>query len=158
MQTSAPLLLLVAIGLGGCVTNTNQATALAPSIQASAARAPVVRQMVLIRGPSKYVAASGKRTQLAAFQSLNADCSVADYYTVRVVVPPSHGTAGVEKGRYYSNYPQGNQRYACNTSPQGGVAAWYQSAAGYIGPDLVELQLIAPGGQARLVDVHLDVK
>ncbi len=149
---------LAAAGLCGCVTSTNVNTNQTAAGGAPAARPASPRIIVVRQVPHVFVVATGRRTRLSSFLSLNVDCSRAAYYTVRIVAPPAHGTASVEQGRYYPNYPPANPHSVCNASPQDGMALFYQSAPGYLGPDLLEVQAIAPDGRAQLIDYHLDVK
>ena len=157
MRASLPPLVLAA-GLCGCVTSTNVNTNQTQAGGAPAAPPAPPRIIVLHQVPRVFAVATGRRAQLSAFLSLNPDCSLAAYYTVRVVVPPAHGTAAVERGRYYPNYPPANPHAVCNANPQDGMALSYQSAPGYLGPDLLEVQASAPNGHAQLIDYHLDVR
>ena len=158
-----PLALASALAMGaslcGCVTSTNVSSnqAVAGGGFAPARPAPA-RVVVLRQAPHVVVVASGTRTQLASFLSLNADCSLAAYYTVRLVVPPAHGTASIGQGRFYPNYPPNNPHAVCNNSPGEGIGLSYRSAPGYLGPDFLEVQAISPGGRAQLLDNHLDVR
>ena len=74
------------------------------------------------------------------------------------MVPPAHGTAMVERGRYFPNYPATNPHSPCKVSSQDGVGLFSRSAPDYSGPDLIEVESIAPNGWARLIDDHLDVR
>ena len=149
-----PLVLAGSIaGLGGCVTNVNTNQAAAVGASAAPPRVIVLRQV-----PHVLAVAAGRRAQVSAFLSLNPDCSLAAYYTVRIVVSPAHGTAMVERGRYFPNYPAANPHSACNASPQDGMGLFYRSAPDYRGPDLIEVEAVAPNGQTRLIDDHLDVR
>ena len=113
---------------------------------------------VLRQVPRVFTVASDHPARLSSFLSLNVDCSLAAYYTVRIVVPPAHGTASVEQGRYFPNYPAANPHSACNGSPHDGVALSYRSSPSYVGPDLTEVEAIAPDGHAQTIDYHLKVK
>ena len=124
-KTIMPAISLVPLlaGLAGCVTSTNTNLAVAPSAGPAAPRV-VSRTVVLVRRPPPiFVAASGKRARLASMHSLNPDCSLEGYMTVRVVVSPAHGTATVERGLFYPNYPHTNSRSVCNSQPAEGMAA-----------------------------------
>ena len=157
MRSSLLLPALAAASLCGCVTSTT-VNPTQPAGGGAPAGRPPPRVIVVRQVPHVFVVATGRRTQLSSFLSLNADCSLAAYYTVRIVAPPAHGTASVEQGRYYPNYPPSNPHAVCNASPQDGVALSYRSAPGYLGPDLLEVQAISPNGRAELIDYHLDVK
>ena len=155
---SSPILLALAAGLCGCVTSTNVNTNQTAAGGTPAARPVPPRVIVVRQVPHVFVAATGHRTRMSSFLSLNADCSLSAYYTVRVVDPPAHGTASVEQGRFYPNYPPANPRSACNTGSGDGMGLFYRSVPGYVGPDLLEVQAISPGGHSQLLDFHLDVR
>ncbi len=158
MRSRLLLPVLAAAGLCGCVTSTNVNTNQTTAGGAAVGRPAPPRIIVLRQVPRVFTVASGQRARLSSFLSLNADCSLAAYYTVRAVVPPAHGAVSVEQGRFYPNFPPANPRHACNASPQDGMALSYRSAPGYLGPDLMEIQAIAPDGHAQLIDYHLEVK
>ena len=139
--------------LAGCVTNTSLAVA-----QSATSAAPVRTVVVEHHAPPIFVAVSGKRVRLASMNSLNPDCTLEGYMTVRVVVPPAHGRATVGQGQFYPTYPRANVRSACNSKPAEGVAAWYQSLPGYVGPDIVELEVIQTDGGAGRLAFHIDVR
>lgn len=158
-KTLAPAIALVPLlgALSACVTSTNTNLAVAPSASPPARTA--TRTVVLVRRPAPvFVAASGKRARLVIMHSLNPDCSLEGYMTVRVVVPPVHGTASVEQGLFYPNYPHNNPHAVCNTQPAEGMAAFYQSATNYVGPDYVEMEVIEPDGRAGRLGFHIDVR
>ncbi len=90
--------------------------------------------------------------------SLQPDCSLNAYLTVRILSLPTHGTATVERGRYYPNYPKNNDRSVCNDRPADGTAVWYQSTPGYVGDDAVELEVIGTDGRAARISYHIEVK
>lgn len=159
MRSSAVMLVLAA-SLCGCMSSTNinsNQTAASGGIPVAARPAPV-RVLVLRQAPRVAVVAGGTRTELASFLSLNADCSLDAFYTVRIVVPPAHGTAAVEQGRFFPHYPPGNPHSSCNAARGDGMGLFYRSAPGYRGPDFLEVQAISPHGQTRLLDEHLDVR
>ena len=157
---SSPLFLVLAASLCGCVSSTN-----VTSNQAAAgggipvvARPAPVRVLVLRQVPRVVVVAGGTRAELASFLSLNADCSLGAFYTVRIVVPPAHDTAVVERGRFFPRYPSGNPHSPCNAVRGDGMGLFYRATPGYRGPDFLEVQAISPHGQARLLDEHLDIR
>ncbi len=159
MRSGPFLLALACAGLCGCVSSTNinrNQTGAGGGLPAARPAPP--RVIVLRQVPHVFVVATTKRTQLASFLSLNADRSLAAYYTVRIVVPPAHGTASVEQGRFFPNYPPTNPHAACNSAPGDGMGLSYRSVPGYLGPDFLEVQAISSGGHAQLLDDHLDVR
>ena len=144
--------------LCGCVTNTNVPMASAIGAGGSGGAAPPRRIVVVHRTAPVFVAASGKPSRLASAFSLHPDCSLNDYITVRVLAAPTHGTATVERGRFYPTYPRTNDRSACNAHPAEGTVVWYRSEPGYVGSDAVELEIIETDGRAGRVDYHIEVK
>ena len=145
MRATSNAALFVALMLTGCTTNT-------------AIIVPVVVGQQSGRIPLEFAVVSGKRTMLRRLFELHADCSLAAYADVRLTTPPAHGALTIEQGRYYPDYPSGDQRYACNLKPQAGIAAFYQSDPGYVGPDSLTVQVIRSDGIDRTLDYHLDVK
>ncbi len=105
-----------------------------------------------------FAVAANTRSQINSWFSLHADCSLHQYWTVQLLTLPQHGTASIEKGRFYPNYAPQNQRAACNLHPQDGVSASYQPQPGYVGPDLLTIQVITPTGQSWTTDFQLSVK
>jgi hypothetical protein len=136
---------LGALMLTGCTTNT-------------AIIVPVIVGQPSGRIPLEFAVASGKRTMLRRVFALHADCSLGAYASMRPMTQPLHGTLTIEQGRFYPSYPPGDQRYACNLKPQAGVAVFYQSDPGYVGPDGATIEVVRPNGGNALLDYHLDVK
>jgi hypothetical protein len=137
--------LLGALLLAGCTTNT--------AIIVPVVVAPQSGTFAL-----DFSVASGKRAMLRKVFDLNADCSLAAYADIRVKTPPGHGTVTIVQGDYYPDYPLGNQRYTCNLKRQAGMAAFYQSDPGYVGPDSLTLEIVNPAGGDRILHYHLSVK
>jgi hypothetical protein len=134
-----------ALLLAGCTTNT-------------AVIVPMVVAPQSGRLPLEFTVLSGQPTMLRRVFMLNADCSVSSYPAIRVTSTPTHGYVTIARGAYYPNYPLTNQRYACNLKPQAGVAVFYQSDLGYLGPDNMTLDVIRADGVDRTLDYHLIVK
>ena len=105
-----------------------------------------------------FAVATNTRSQINSWFSLHADCSLHQYWSIELLRLPQHGTASVEKGRFYPNYSPRNQRAACNLHPQDGVSVFYQPQPGYLGPDLLAIQVINPLGQSWTTDFELSVK
>ena len=105
-----------------------------------------------------FAVAENRPSRINAWFDLNPDCSVAGTVTVRLLAPPSHGTMTLRQGRYYPDYPRGDQRYACNLRPRDGVAGTYRPDPGYTGPDRFTIAVVTPNGSAWTSDFRLAVK
>jgi hypothetical protein len=104
------------------------------------------------------VVPSGEKRQLAFFTSLNPDCTVDGEMTVRIAKQASHGIVDIDRGLGYSAYGRGDQRYACNLSPEEGHRVNYISNGGYVGDDQFEIEVFSPAGRYSLWKYDLTVK
>lgn len=148
---------LVVLLLAGCATNTT----IVPVVQQQAPSAPrLVAVPVRRHGPSitHLTAAAGARVHVVGVLDLAADCSSLGEATMRLASAPVHGGVSIEHGLFHSNYPVGNQRYACNLTPTPGVTAFYRSEPGYVGEDEFALEVFTPDGRSGTLRYHLDVK
>jgi hypothetical protein len=66
-----------------------------------------------IKGASVTVM-SGKLQSIDFNSVVHADCTSADYATMRIITPPAHGELTTQPGVDYPVYPKENQRYQCN--------------------------------------------
>jgi hypothetical protein len=92
---------------------------------------------------------SGIRQQVGYYTERNPDCSSAGMPVVRTDVLPTHGTVVTAEGEGYTNYPQTNQRYACNATKARLIQVFYTSVPGYRGSDEFVIHAIFPSGVAR---------
>ncbi|CAP57558.1 Ig-like domain-containing protein [Gluconacetobacter diazotrophicus] len=147
MKPALPILLAGCVLLAGCAdTGSEQDGARSHGL---ANNAHYVRD---------FTVAAGHPGLLGNWFSLNPDCSLAGYPTVRLLSPPAHGTVSIAQGSFYSDYPAGNQRRACNTEPRPGVQAVYTPAPGAIGPDEATIQVIFPRGRAWTTTFHVTIQ
>ncbi len=136
------------VGTTGCELNSGNTVVL--PITQTTARA--------LHEQRRFVAVAGRRSRLRTAFSLNPDCTTAGFVDYRLVTLPTHGTAAVEQGLFYPDYPAGSVRAACDQHRQPGVALFYMPAPGYVGPDFLTLLAILPDGIQRTVDYRLDVE
>jgi hypothetical protein len=77
---------------------------------------------------------------------------------MRIVVPPTHGTAVSTEGQDFTNFPAGNLRSACNKAKSRGAITTYTSSPGYFGPDFMSIEMLTPDGGDRTFNINLTVK
>ena len=70
---------------------------------------------------------------------------------------PEHGRVSVHQTGVFPNFPPSNPRSACNRRRVRGVAATYVSQRGYLGSDLVVLQVLFPAGRESTVSMPINV-
>jgi hypothetical protein len=92
---------------------------------------------------------SGERRWVGFHLELNPDCTPVGIPTIFVMTPPSHGTLSVEQGTAYPTFPKENQRYECNRQKALAALIYYQSSAGYAGPDTATIEVLLPSGFVR---------
>jgi hypothetical protein len=85
---------------------------------------------------------TGKKRLVGFFTSLNPDCSAVGEIDARVIKQPENGTVEVESGTGFTNYPDSNQRHACNLKPSPGMRVNYASKDGFIGKDTFEVEFL----------------
>jgi hypothetical protein len=103
-------------------------------------------------------ALSGQQIRIWHAAELNPDCTEVPGLIAQVVQPPAHGTATLSKDQIFPYFPPGNPRSVCNTRKTPGFEAFYTSADGYRGTDIVVLQVATTEGRVRKVTVDIDVK
>jgi hypothetical protein len=85
---------------------------------------------------------TGKKRLVGFFTSLNPDCSAIGEIDSRVIKQPENGTVEIEAGTGFTNYPQTNQRYACNLKPSQGLRILYASKEGFLGKDTFDMEFL----------------
>lgn len=101
--------------------------------------------------------ASGRPLMLYHYYSTNPDCTSAGEVVMRVAQGPEHGRVSVRRAGIFPNFPVNNVRSACNRRRVPGVEAVYVSQRGYLGPDLVVLEVLSPSGRSLHVTVSIHV-
>ncbi|WP_186465488.1 hypothetical protein [Nitrospirillum viridazoti] len=139
----------------GCVQRT-QVTPVTLTTGAGVAKPPMTA--VPARMSLNKTVPAGEDRQIDFYVSLHEDCSAIPGIVVRILTPPSHGTANVREGKGYSSFAATSSRAACNKSPSTGQQLWYQPAPGYTGVDVMELQIFWPMGQSQTLTYTLSVQ
>ena len=103
-------------------------------------------------------ALSGTRQRVGYYAMRNPDCTMAGLAVVRTEIPPTHGTVVAAEGEGYTNYPQSNQRYACNATKTPLIEVFYTSVPGYRGSDEFVVHAIFPDGSARMDKYTISVE
>ncbi len=62
---------------------------------------------------------------------------------MRVLEQPQHGTLAIEKGQASTDFPQDDQRAACNARQSDGTLVFYQPSADYRGANSITLSVIS---------------
>ncbi len=101
--------------------------------------------------------ASGRPLILYHTYATNPDCSSVGPIVMRVAQGPEHGRVSIHHAGIFPNFPAANVRSACNRRRVPGVEATYVSQRGYVGSDLVVLQVLYPMGRSLQVTVPIHV-
>jgi hypothetical protein len=100
---------------------------------------------------------SGKPLILFNAGASNPDCSFAGDVVMRVVEGPNHGRVSIRSMPLYSSFRRNDPRSVCNTRKVRGMRATYVSQRGYVGDDLVVLEVFYPAGRALTVRLPIHV-
>ena len=100
---------------------------------------------------------SGKQLILFNATSVNPDCSALGNVEVRVAQGPEHGKVSIRRTRVFPNYAAVNLRSACNARRVAGVLVTYVSQRGYVGDDLVVIEVFFPNGRAQRTTIAIRV-
>ena len=111
----------------------------------------------VVSAQADRVVASGKPLQLYQASATNPDCTSVGAVVMRVLQGPSHGRVSVRQTGVFPNFNSSNPRSACNRRRVPGVQAIYVSQRGYLGPDLVVLQVLFPNGRGFNVTAAIRV-
>ena len=104
------------------------------------------------------VAAAEQKLRLDFLYKILPGCSSAGQLKVRVLEQPQHGTLSIEKGQASTDFPEDDERAACNTRASDGTLVFYQSNADYRGADSITLYVVSPLGDAVTRHYAIDVK
>ncbi|MGJ4993375.1 hypothetical protein ACQR0Z_03090 [Bradyrhizobium sp. HKCCYLS3077] len=111
----------------------------------------------VVAARAERVIPSGKPLILFNATSVNPDCTALGNVEVRVVQGPEHGRVSVSRTRVFPNYAAGNLRSTCNARRVPGVLVTYVSQRGYVGDDLVVIEVFFPNGRAQRATVAIRV-
>jgi len=89
-------------------------------------------------------ATAEQMSRLDFFYDLQPDCSSAGKLVVRILELPQHGTLSIGYGRAFTDFPQNDQRAACNAHQSDGTLVFYQPSADYRGADSITLSVALP--------------
>ena len=106
---------------------------------------------------AERVIPSGKQLILFNATSVNPDCSALGNVEVRVAQGPEHGKVSIRRTRVFPNYAAVNLRSACNARRVAGVLVTYVSQRGYVGDDLVVIEVFFPNGRAQRTPIAIRV-
>ena len=106
---------------------------------------------------AERVIPSGKQPILFNATSVNPDCSALGNVEVRVAQGPEHGKVSIRRTRVFPNYAAVNLRSACNARRVAGVLVTYVSQRGYVGDDLVVIEVFFPNGRAQRTTIAIRV-
>ena len=98
-------------------------------------------------------AVSGQRVQLSVHFTLKRDCSAAPPPELRVITPPANGTLSIRGGKVRTA-----QAGNCRDFEAPGRVVFYQSNAGYIGPDQVTVEVKKADGSTESQSVAITVE
>ena len=99
--------------------------------------------------------ATGSVLNLSNFASVNPDCTSKGKTIVRILNGPAYGSVALREGPVFSffrNLPN------CTSRKVSGVAVMYRPARGFVGTDLVNLDVIFPSGNERSFSYSITVK
>ena len=105
---------------------------------------------------TKFVA-SGRPLKLYHAYSTNPDCTSAGTAVLRVAQGPEHGRVTIRHTGLFPRFSEANPRSVCNRRRVPGVEAVYVSQRGYLGADLVVLEVLFPAGRGERVTLSIQV-
>jgi hypothetical protein len=92
---------------------------------------------------------SSKLLILDWFAEVNPDCTNIRYPEIRITQQPQHGRLQIIKTTVFPNFPPSNVRHVCNTRRVPGIEVHYSSEKGFVGTDIVALEVFTAGGSSR---------
>lgn len=92
---------------------------------------------------------SGNEARLAAFNSVNADCSSGPLPDLRIVTAPAHGAYRLEETTIQIDRPPNTARASCNGKPVSAVAVHYKPTAEFVGSDDLVVDVDFRNGTVR---------
>lgn len=106
---------------------------------------------------AEKVVASGRPLMLYNAYYTNPDCTSGGTVVMRVSQAPEHGRVSIHPTGVFPRFPESNIRNVCNRRRVPGMEATYVSQRGYLGPDLVVLEVLFPNGTGRRVTLPIRV-
>jgi hypothetical protein len=102
---------------------------------------------------SSAEAVAGKLVQLGYYASAHKNCTPAEAPTVRVLMPPQHGTLSIRKAVLSTNKVAGCPGLKTPTQ-----VAFYLANDNYVGPDKVSFEVTAEDGEVATYEITITVK
>jgi hypothetical protein len=96
---------------------------------------------------------TGKALQLAYYASVHKDCTPGRLPTVRVIEPPTSGMLTVKVAELSTTRVAG-----CPALKTPARVVFYQSRAGYVGPDHVKYEVTSENGKVATYETAITVK
>jgi hypothetical protein len=103
-------------------------------------------------------ATAEQKSRLDFLYDLAPDCSPAGKPVVRILEQPQHGTLSIENGQAFTDFPQDDQRAACNAHQSDGTLVFYQPSADYRGADSITLSVTLSVAGSLKRHYAIDVK
>jgi hypothetical protein len=103
-------------------------------------------------------AQSGEKQEIFFVLDVNPDCSGLKPPAIKIVRQGRRGTAGVEIGDKYPDYPKDNVRAICNSLKMPASILSYQSRPKYVGRDTVDIDFITDGGDLHRYRFEISVR
>jgi hypothetical protein len=103
----------------------------------------------------RKTAAAGGVLILAHYASVNPDCTSKGKVVVRLVNAPAHGSIALKQGSDFTTFSGAKQ---CNVRKVEGVTAVYRPDRGFVGPDVLGVDIIYPSGRERFQNYTITVK
>src|ERR1700743_1584469 len=103
------------------------------------------------------VVASGRPLMLYHAYYTNPDCTFGGAVVMRVSQSPEHGRVSIRPTGVFPRFPESNIRNVCNRRRGPGMEATYVSQRGYLGSDLVVLDVLFPNGRGQRVTLPIQV-
>jgi hypothetical protein len=107
--------------------------------------------------PIDRAAVSGHPQRIYTYYVLNPDCTVRGEAVFRVTSSPAHGEVHLEAGRDFPSFTRDNARFECNKQEVPVRTLFYQSKAGYSGPDTFVMEALYPDGHTYITRFRIDV-
>ena len=144
------VLVVLVVGLAGCTASPSSDADL--SGLAAAARAPAnsssavtLVDLIFVLSPSRSEA------QLQFYASVNPDCSDRGGDDIRIMTPPRHGSATVERGPGFTSFAQNSIYARCMIMQHVGERVVYRRDPGFTGMDELTYEIYFPTGHSNIV-------
>lgn len=124
------------------------------TIAAFAASAQTPKKIITL----DKVVMAGEKVRLVTYAAVEPDCTSVGKTTIRVLKEPKSGKVEVAETRAFPNYDKDNVRIKCNQQEVDATGLWYTSNGGFIGKDLIELEVIFPRGEYYKGKISITVK